>query len=81
MVIAGALAGAEFPLATKESSPRAYGEISGRAGSLYALDLGGAFIGTLLVGVVLVPWIGIPCTLLLAGVLKAVSLFYLCLAR
>ena len=81
MVIAGALVGAEFPLATKESSPRAYGEISGRAGSLYALDLGGAFIGTLLVGVVLVPWIGIPCTLLLAGVLKAVSFFYLCLAR
>lgn len=75
MIAAGFLAGAEYPLAVRgawKARPAGRGQTA-EAGRLYALDLAGAFAGTLLLGVVLVPWIGIPGTLGACAVWKAAS--------
>jgi spermidine synthase len=70
---AGFLVGAQFPLANHiwqagRDSP------AGTGGLLYAADLIGAFLGSVLVAVVLVPVLGIVGTCLLAALLKAASL-------
>jgi len=71
--LAGFLVGAQFPLANRlwlkgrESQP-------GREGALYASDLAGAFLGSILVSVLLIPVLGIVETCLLAGTLKLCSL-------
>ncbi len=83
--VGGLLVGAEFPLATHQVE-RAEAGVRGRnrgepAGRFYALDLAGAWLGTLLVGAFLVPLIGIPYTLLFAAGLKLCGLGYLWLCR
>jgi spermidine synthase len=71
--LAGFLVGAQFPLANRlwlwdrGSQP-------GREGALYASDLIGAFLGSILVSVVLIPVLGIVETCLLAAILKLCSL-------
>ncbi len=79
MFAAGFLAGAEYALAVKgacSASPAGRGQAV-EAGRLYALDLAGAFGGTLLLGVVLIPWVGIPATLVACAVWKAASFWCL----
>jgi spermidine synthase len=76
--LAGFLVGAQFPLANRLWL--AGGESgSGTTGSLYACDLAGAFVGAVLVSVILIPILGIPATCLVAAVLK-LSTFLLLLA-
>jgi spermidine synthase len=76
-LVAGTLVGCEFPLANREAGVRTQLGVSTVAGRFYALDLAGAWLGTLLVSVLLVPLIGIVNTLVFAGALKVCSLFYL----
>lgn len=64
---AGALVGAGFPLANRLVA----GEGSRAAGFLYAADLTGACVGAVLVGVVLVPALGVVETCLLVAAFKA----------
>jgi spermidine synthase len=79
--VAGLLVGCEFPLANREAALGAEAGSAIVAGRLYALDLTGAWLGTLLVSVLLVPLIGIGNTLLFAGALKVCSLYYLYRSR
>ncbi len=76
-LVAGVLVGAEFPLANREAVVRTGRGSAVVGGKLYALDLAGAWLGALLVSVMLVPLIGIRNTLLFAAALKAWSLFFL----
>ena len=76
-VVAGVLVGSEFPLANREAVRHVPVGVSIVGGRFYALDLVGAWLGTLLVSVLLVPLIGLANTLLFAAALKACSLFYL----
>lgn len=68
--LAGFLVGSQFPLANKMW----LGGREGLRGALYACDLGGAFAGSVVVSVILVPVLGILKTCLLAAVLKLASL-------
>ncbi len=71
--MAGFLVGLEFPLASCLFS--ASGERVGRAaGILYAADLGGAWAGSLFIGVLLIPVLGILPTLGVILLLKLTSL-------
>ncbi|MBI5967830.1 MAG: hypothetical protein HY882_08245 [Deltaproteobacteria bacterium] len=77
--VAGYLVGLEFPL----SSGLFFGKGEGverTAGILYAADLFGAWAGSLLVGVLLVPVLGILQTCALIIFLKLTSLFLLSLS-
>ena len=76
-LLAGLLVGSEFPLASREvasASGRAIPEIAGR---LYALDLAGAWLGTFLVSLLLIPLLGIGSTLAAAAALKGWCLIFL----
>ena len=75
--VAGFLVGSEFPLASREVALRSEVGSSIVGGRFYALDLAGAWLGTLLVSVLLVPLVGISNTLLFVAALKACSLFLL----
>ena len=75
---AGAAGGAVF--ASAAAFERSEGR-RGSAGTLYALDLAGSFSGALLVAVYLVPVLGIHRTLLIAVVLKVISLGMLATVR
>ncbi len=71
--LAGCLVGAQFPLANRmwlKGRP----VLGSTAGLLYACDLVGAFLGSIVVSVVLIPVLGILETCLLAAMLKVVSL-------
>ena len=80
-VVAGFLVGSEFPLANREAAATAQVGSSIVGGRFYALDLAGAWLGTLLVSVLLVPLVGISNTLLFLAALKACSLFLLYRSR
>jgi spermidine synthase len=67
--LAGLLVGSQFPLANSMWLKGDRG-LRGTPGSLYACDLGGAFLGSVVVGVVLIPVLGILETCLLAAALK-----------
>jgi spermidine synthase len=69
--LAGFLVGMEFPLASKMYLRASLSET---AGILYASDLLGAFLGSLLVSVMLLPALGVLETCLLVAVLKLGSL-------
>ena len=69
-VVAGFLVGSEFPLANREAAATAQVGSSIVGGRFYALDLGGAWLGTLLVSVLLVPLVGISNTLLFLAALE-----------
>jgi spermidine synthase len=70
-VLAGFLVGMEFPLASKMYRRVSLSET---AGILYASDLLGAFLGSLLVSVMFLPALGVLETCLLMGILKLGSL-------
>lgn len=71
--LAGFLVGSEFPLANRILS-QLRGGLEGASGLLYACDLAGAFVGSVLVSVALIPALGIPQTCLLVAGLKLISL-------
>jgi spermidine synthase len=80
-LVAGFLVGSEFPLANREAATTAQMGSSVVGGRFYALDLAGAWLGTLLVSVLLVPLVGISSTLLFIAALKACSLYLLYRSR
>lgn len=71
--LAGFLVGSQFPLANR-TWLKGREHLSGGAGVLYASDLVGAFLGSILVSVLLIPVLGIVGTCLLAAFLKLGSL-------
>jgi spermidine synthase len=71
--LAGFLVGAQFPLANRMWL-RDREAVGGAAGLLYACDLMGAFVGAIVVSVLLIPVLGILETCLLAAALKLSSL-------
>lgn len=71
--LAGFLVGLEFPLAN-QIVLRSGAGIGATAGTLYAADLIGAFLGALAVSIVLLPALGIVGTCALVAVLKLSSL-------
>jgi len=72
-VLAGFLVGSQFPLANRMWL-KGREDLKGTAGVLYACDLVGAFLGSIVVSVVLIPVLGILETCLLAAILKLGSL-------
>ena len=72
----GFLVGLEFPLASRFFSHSGEGVVR-TAGTLYAADLFGAFNGSLLVGVILIPALGILQTGVVIVLLKATSLAFI----
>lgn len=75
-LISGFCGGLEFPLVSKIFA-NLLKEIGRPAGLLYASDLIGAWLGSLLVGVILIPTLGILPTCIVIMVLKFTSLFWL----
>jgi len=73
-LISGALVGLEFPLANKLYL-KGKEQVSEVAGTLYASDLLGSWVGALVVSVLLVPVLGIIETCILIASLKVASLF------
>ena len=71
--LAGFLVGSQFPLANRMWL-KGREDLRGTAGVLYACDLVGAFLGSIVVSVVLIPVLGILGTCLLAAALKLGSL-------
>jgi predicted membrane-bound spermidine synthase len=71
--VGGFLVGSQFPLANRMLFD-GRDKLKGSAGILYAGDLVGAFISSIVVSVVLIPVIGITRTCLLAAVLKLGSM-------
>ena len=71
--LAGFLVGSEFSLANRIFS-QLRGGLEGASGLLYACDLAGAFAGSVLVSVALIPALGILQTCALVAVLKLISL-------
>ncbi len=74
--LAGALVGSEFPLANKMylNGTQKVGRVAGR---LYASDLVGAWVASVLVAIVFIPILGILKTCLVVCLLKLVSLILL----
>jgi len=71
--LAGFLVGLEFPLAT-QIVLQSGATVSATAGTLYAADLVGAFLGAMAISIVLLPALGIVGTCALVAVLKLGSL-------
>lgn len=71
--ICGFIVGAEFSLSSRLYLAKG-GEVSQAAGTLYAADLSGAFLGSLFTSLLLVPVIGILQTLTLLILLKILSI-------
>lgn len=79
-LVSGVLVGSEFPLANKiylKGSARV-GEV---AGTLYACDLVGAWVGALIVSICLIPVLGIVSTCILIACLNMVSLVLVVTSR
>jgi spermidine synthase len=79
-LVSGVLVGAEFPLANKIylGGTKRVSEV---AGGLYACDLLGAWVGTLVVSIWLIPVLGIISTCILIACLNAVSLILVVASR
>lgn len=75
-LIAGLAVGLEFPLTSKIFT-ELLKEVGQPAGLLYASDLIGACLGSLLVGVILIPTLGVLQTGAIILLLKFTSLFWL----
>jgi spermidine synthase len=71
--VAGFLVGSQFPLANRMWLKGRKG-LRDTAGVLYACDLVGAFLGSIVISVILIPVLGILETCLLAAILKSASL-------
>ncbi len=72
MVLTGGAVGAQYPALVARVATEHAG-VGSAAATIYALDLAGAVAGAAVAGVVLIPTIGMPMTLLLAAVLKTGS--------
>jgi spermidine synthase len=72
-VVAGFLVGAQFPLAN-QLWLEGQGAHGGAGGVLYACDLVGAFLGSVIIAVILIPVLGIVETCALTALVKAGSL-------
>ena len=79
-IIAGFIGGVQFPLANKICL-EASGDVGKTTGFLYGLDLFGASIGGILVGLLLVPVIGIVGTCVLLCIINTLVLILLSAAR
>lgn len=77
-IITGFLVGSEFPLANRLC--RQEGSVGKTAGTLYALDLLGAFFSAVLVSIVLLPIFGVLKTCLFLALLKlgGIILYFKC---
>lgn len=73
-VMTGFLVGAEFPLANKLY--RGESSVGKTAGTLYALDLFGAFFAALLVSIIFIPLFGVFKTCLFLAALKSAGLIF-----
>jgi len=78
--LAGFLVGSQFPLANRMWL-KGREDLRGTAGILYACDLVGAFLGSIVVSVILIPVLGILETCLLAATLKLGSLLLVAALR
>jgi len=78
--VAGFVGGLQYPLANRICFERA-GAAGKTAGTTYAVDLAGSFIGAFLLSAFFVPMVGIPVTCALVVALNAVSLALLLLAH
>jgi spermidine synthase len=78
--LAGFLVGSQFPLANRMWL-KGREDLRGTAGVLYACDLVGAFLGSIVVSVILIPILGILETCLLAATLKLGSLLLVAALR
>ena len=78
--LAGLLVGSQFPLANRMWL-NGRENLRGTAGVLYACDLVGAFLGSIVVSVILIPVLGILETCLLAATLKLGSLLLVAALR
>jgi len=78
--LAGFLVGSQFPLANRMWL-EGREDLRGTAGVLYACDLVGAFLGSIVVSVILIPVLGILETCLLAATLKLGSLLLVAALR
>ncbi len=79
-IIAGFLGGAQFPLANKICL-RSAKDVGKTTGGLYGIDLLGACIGGLLVGLLLIPILGIIQTCIFLFVINTLVLILLSTAR
>jgi spermidine synthase len=79
-VVAGGLVGAEFPVAVAIHLNKGK-KVSHSAGTLYAADLAGGWVGSLAVSIILIPVLGLYSTLVVIGVLKTTSLLLLVISR
>ena len=79
-LVAGFVGGIQYPLANRICFNQT-GLAGKTAGTTYAVDLAGSFIGAFLVCSFFVPVAGIPMTCVLVVILNAVSLALLVLAR
>jgi spermidine synthase len=80
MVLTGGAVGAQYPALVARVAP-AHAGVGGAAATIYAFDLAGGVAGAAMAGVVLIPTIGMPMTLLLAAVLKTGSVVLVLSAR
>ena len=71
--VAGFLVGAQFPIASRMWLV-AWDEVGGTAGALYASDLLGAFLGAVVLSVILIPVLGVLQTCVVLTLLKSGSL-------
>jgi len=78
--MAGFVGGLQYPLANKICLEDK-SEVGKTAGSSYAADLFGSFLGALLISAFFVPIVGIPMTCILVTTLNAVTLAILLLAK
>ncbi|MCS7285893.1 MAG: hypothetical protein NZ653_01945 [Anaerolineae bacterium] len=77
--LGGFMVGIEFPLASKIYSERH--RLSEAAGVMYGMDLAGAFLGSILFSVTLLPSLGLVGSCWLVGVIKLVSFTVVLLSR
>jgi len=80
-VIAGFIAGAQFPLANKIYLKDQKEEIGRVAGLSYGLDLLGSCLGALLVAIFLIPILGISGTCLMTAIVNLTVLILLIMAK
>jgi len=72
-LLIGILVGIEFPIALKSLKLSGEGEVIYGTGLLYSVDLVGSCLGAYLVSFLLLPLLGLYRTILLVGILNAIS--------
>jgi spermidine synthase len=80
-VLIGCLVGMEFPLANKIYSGHREVQVAESVGLLYGSDLGGGFLGAILVSIVLIPVLGISATCIIALMFKIISILLILLSQ